>query len=112
MKKYFFIGVGCGSTILFGFIMLFVVFYCSGVPASEEGEAKQNNIEVSTTKGTFTIHTLMEKDSVILLLGEPLETEIHTYRNDVEETLTYKNKNNGNLEFKFVNGVLKRVESW
>ena len=54
----------------------------------------------------------MEKDSVILILGEPLETKIHTYRNNVEETLIYENKNNGNLELVFNNGVLKQVDNW
>ena len=112
MRKYFLMGVGCGSTILLGFILLFVVLYCTGTSSLDEGESKPQNIEVSTDKGTFTIHTLMEKDSVILILGEPLETKIHTYGNDVEEILTYKSKNNSDLELKFENGVLKRVDSW
>lgn len=112
MKKYFLMGVGCGSTILLGFILLFVVLYCTGTSSLDKGELKAQSIEVSTAKGKFTIHTLMEKDSVILLLGEPLETKIHTYGNDVEEILTYKSKNNSDLELKFENGVLKRVDSW
>lgn len=112
MRKYFFIGVGCGSTIIVGFILLFIVFYCSGVAALDESVAKPQNIEVSTAKGTFTIHTLMEKDSVILILGEPFETKIHTYGNDVQETLHYKDKNNNDLEIVLENGVLKRVDSW
>lgn len=112
MRKYFLWGVGCGTTVLLGSILLFAALYFTSAGALDEGELIPQNIDVTTTKGKFTIHTLMEKDSVILLLGEPLETKIHTYGNDVEEILTYKSKNNSDLEIRFENGVLKRVDSW
>lgn len=97
-------GKGCLSFICF-LILVFAVFWFS----SGSSEPKAQPFEVETKTGKVTLHLGMPKDSVILLLGEPDESEAHSIGSLIINEIGYKvkDKSYADLSFRFENGKLE-----
>lgn len=106
MKKYFFIGLGCATGLVFVFVILFTIFYYSGFNARERG---MQYFDVSTPKGTYKLHLKMPKDSVLMIMGEPDDKRMSTIIDDIEDTYYYKSEKSRTLILKFTNGILEDV---
>lgn len=83
----------------------------------ESWEAIKPNIhyfELSTKRGDITLHTLMPKDSVRILMGKPNTVDVDDIGMDVYETWKYKGRNRVIDEFtvEFVNGRLRSVRQY
>jgi hypothetical protein len=68
-------------------------------------------IDVKGRKGNTTLHTGMQKDSVLILVGKPEEVRLNSIGNFTYETWGYKLKNKyvADLEIEFEDGKLKGV---
>ncbi len=108
MKKKYFKGLGCATGLL---IFIFFSFLFSSTSDNKEEEQVQY-FEVTTKNGTFTLHTLMPKDSVKMVMGKPDDTNISVIGEFVLETYIYKKENYHNLEIEFENGKLRSVNSF
>lgn len=111
MRKYFFIGLGC-TTGFFLMIVLLSVFSVFSVDNNKEDNLKVQYFDVTTRKGTFTLHTAMPKDSVRLVIGKPDETDVVDMGSCVQETYTYKGKGYKMLCITFEDGILTRVDNF
>lgn len=117
MRKYFFMGLGCATGFFLFFLVLFGISYCSTRNMSRiednyelyESKPQIQYFEVTTRKGTFTLHNDMPKDSVILLLGKPDKTNVMTLGVNVQEDYDYNKGQYNILRLEFENGKLKSV---
>lgn len=98
-------GKGCLGIFVCVLVFVLVVFWS----ASGSSEPKTQPFEVETKTGKVTLHLGMPKDSVILLLGEPDESEAHSFGSDIINDIGYKVKDKGyaDLTFRFENGKLE-----
>ena len=98
-------GKGCFGLFVCILVFVLVVFWS----ASGSSEPKTQPFEVETKTGKVTLHLGMPKDSVILLLGEPDESEAHSFRGGIINEIGYKVKDKGyaDLTFRFENGKLE-----
>lgn len=117
MRKYFFIGLGCATGFFLFFLVLFGVSYCSTRNMDRveddfelyESKPQIQYFEVTTRKGTFTLHTEMPKDSVMHILGKPDKTNVMSLGTSVRENYDFKKNGYDFVRIEFENGVLKSV---
>lgn len=119
MRKYFFMGLGCATGFAVIFIALFFVSYCSTRSSFEEFNSEyEENVpkvqffDVTTKKGTFTLHTKMPKDSVKLLIGKPNETDVMNLGGIVREEYKYKKGDFHSVNIVFMDGMLESVSNY
>lgn len=111
-------GLGCATGLFIFYIVLFCIFYCSSQrewdKIEADSEIKQNiqYFDVTTRKGTYTLHTEMPKDSVMLLLGKPDKTNVMTLGNDVHENYDFNKGNYNYVRIEFRNGLLENVHDF
>ncbi len=98
---------GKGCLGVFVCVVLFVVYSIFIVSGNSEPKAQPFDVETKT--GKVTLHLGMPKDSVILLLGEPDESEAHSIGSLIINEIGYKVKDKGyaDLTFRFENGKLE-----
>ena len=103
-----------GGVITGVLLTLFFLFVLAlGVKSKQNvGENAQiQYIDVKGRKGNVTLHTGMQKDSVLILVGKPEEVRLNTIGNTTYETWGYKlrNKYVSDLNIEFEDGELKGV---
>lgn len=117
MRKYFFMGLGCSTGLIIFLFIMMGVFYCStgnmdkaynDVESVSEGEQEEvRYFNVRSKKGKANIHTGMSKDSVIILLGEPMEFMSDGIIDNI--TYRYGNHDLNVLKIDFEKGKVKGV---
>jgi hypothetical protein len=119
MRKYFFMGLGCATGFAVIFIVLFFISYCSTQRSIdkfysdyEKKAPKTQYFDVTTKKGTFTLHTKMPKDSVKLLIGKPNETDVMDLGGTIREEYEYSKDSYHSLKIVFMDGLLESVSNY
>ena len=100
---------GCFKNGCLGMVLLAVLFVIYSIcVVSDTPERESQPFEVVTKTGNVTLHLGMPKDSVILLLGEPDESEAYSIGSIIINEIGYKVKDKGfaDLTFRFENGKL------
>lgn len=97
--------------VLFG-ISYFLTRNMDRVEDDIEDRLHIQYFDVTTKKGTFTLHTDMPKDSVMLLLGKPDKTDVMTLGGDVHENYDFKKEEYDYVRIEFRNGYLKSVHDF
>lgn len=114
MNSSKFLKNGCmGCLLVFGVLMLiYLIGTFAFMSGSSEKEVPQ--FEVMTKKGMVKLHLGIPKDSVILLVGTPDDSNSHSMGNTIYETLQYKVKNDDycDLSFEFENGKLESFSQY
>ena len=102
-----------GCLLVFGALMLiFLVGTFALMGGSSKKEAPQ--FEVQTKNGVVKLHLGIPKDSVILLVGTPDNSNSHSIGNTIYETLEYKVKKDDycDLSFEFEDCKLKSFNQY
>jgi hypothetical protein len=117
MRKYFFMGLGCATGLFIFFLVLIgISYYLTKNMYRVENDIEDRQhiqyFDVTTKKGTFTLHTDMPKDSVMLLLGKPDKTNVMTLGGDVHEDYEFKKSEYDYVRIEFRNGLLENAHDF